>query len=137
METITVETTVRVSIEKAWELYTVPEHIKNWSFAADDWYAPEASNDLRVGGRFNTLMSARDKSKSFDFGGTYTQIIPLQAIEFTIDDGREAKVSFSETEDATSVTVTFEPENENPVDLQKSGWQAILDNFKKYAESQT
>lgn len=106
-----------------------------WAFASDDWEAPAAENDVRVGGKFKTVMAAKDKSTSFDFTGLYTSVKNYELIEYDIDDGRHVKVEFAKLPEGVRVTETFEPEKINPEDMQRSGWQAILDNFKKYADS--
>ena len=129
---ITVSTVVHAPIEKVWEFWTVPHHIVNWAFASDDWEAPHAENDVREGGRFKTVMAARDKSSSFDFSGVYTAVRAPTLLEYTLDDGREVRVHFTELRSA--VTETFEAESVNSEELQRSGWQAMLDNFAKYAE---
>lgn len=134
---ITVQSTINAPIEKVWEYWTKPEHIVNWAFAQDDWEAPSAENDVRVGGKFKTLMRAKDLSSSFDFTGVYTDIREHELIEYDMSDGRHVKVEFRETPEGVEVTETFDPENENTEELQRSGWQAILDNFKNYVESNT
>ena len=131
---VTVETFVKAPVDKVWRYFTEPEHIKRWYFAADDWAVPYADNDLLVDGRFKVSMAAKDKSAGFDFTGSYTRVDKFKLIEFTIDDGRHVRVEFSEEGDGVRVQETFETEKENSVELQKSGWQAILDNFKKYVE---
>lgn len=135
--TITVQSVVKAQIEKVWEFWTKPEHIVHWAFASDDWDAPAAENDLQVGGKFKTktAMVVRDKSTSFDFTGAYTIVKEYELIEYDIDDGRNVKVEFTELPEGVKITETFEPENENPEKMQRTGWQAILDNFKKYAEA--
>lgn len=133
--TITIETVVHAPIEQVWEFWTKPEHIINWAFASDDWEAPHAENDLTVGGKFKTVMSAKDKSVNFDFTGVYTAIEKKKLIEYTIGDGRHVSVEFSETPQGVKIIETFDPENENSEELQRAGWNAILENFKKYAES--
>jgi uncharacterized protein YndB with AHSA1/START domain len=117
-----------------WEVWTKPEHIVRWAFASDDWEAPAAENDLRTGGRFKTAMAAKDKSMSFDFTGVYTNVKEHELIEYDIDDSRHVKVEFTGLPEGVKITETFEPENTHPETMQRSGWQAILDNFKKYAE---
>ena len=112
----------------------MPEHIVEWAFASVDWEAPYAENDVRVGGRFKTVMAAKDKSTSFDFTGTYTATKVHELIEYSIDDGRKVKVEFSELPSAVMITESFEAEAINSEEMQRSGWQAILDNFVKYAE---
>ena len=133
---ITVQTTVNAPIAKVWEYWNGPEHIPGWAFASDDWEAPSATNDLRPGGTFTTVMAAKDGSAKFDFGGTYTAVTENKLIEYNMDeDNRHVKVEFTETPDGVRVTETFDPEHENPAEMQRAGWQAILDNFKKYTET--
>jgi uncharacterized protein YndB with AHSA1/START domain len=132
--TITVQCVIKAPIEKVWEVWTKPEHIVRWAFASDDWEAPAAENDLRTGGRFKTAMAAKDKSMSFDFTGVYTNVKEHELIEYDIDDSRHVKVEFTGLPEGVKITETFEPENTHPETMQRSGWQAILDNFKKYAE---
>lgn len=134
---ITVSTIVSEPVEKVWEAWTRPEHITKWTFASDDWHAPHAENDLKVGGKFTTTMAAKDGSFSFDFGGTYTLVAPFDRIEYTLDDGRKVTISFKKSTQGTEIAETFDPERENPADMQRDGWQAIINNFKKYAESLT
>jgi uncharacterized protein YndB with AHSA1/START domain len=131
---ITVETVVHAPIEEVWDHWTKPEHIVRWAFASDDWEAPRAENDIRVGGRFTTVMASRDGNESFDFTGIYTDVEELELIEYDMDDGRHVKVVFAEESEGVRVTETFDPENENSEEVQRGGWQAILDNFKKYTE---
>lgn len=132
---ITIQSTIEAPIEKVWEFWTRPEHIVNWAFASDDWEAPRAENDVRTGGKFKTVMAAKDKSSSFDFGGIYTDVRGHELIEYDMDDGRHVKIEFTEVPEGVKVVQSFDPENENSEEMQRSGWQAILDNFKKYAES--
>ncbi len=136
MEQITVTTSINSPIEKVWDAYTEPQHITKWAFADDSWHAPHAENDLREGGRFLTRMEAKDGSAGFDFTGTYTEIVPLSKIAYLMDgeDKRTAHIDFEAMGDSTRVTVSFDPENENPIEMQKAGWQAILENFKVYSE---
>lgn len=131
---ITVQTVINAPMQKVWDYWNKPEHITKWAFASDDWEAPASENDVRVGGTFKTTMAAKDKSASFDFTGTYTVVNEHALIEYDIADGRHVKVEFSETPEGVKVVETFDPENENSEDMQRSGWQAILDNFKKYTE---
>ena len=131
---ITVENTVDAPVEKVWRLWTEPEHIRNWNNASDDWHTPKAVNDLRAGGHFSFTMAAKDGSFSFDFAGVYDEVIENQRIAYTIADGRKVEVTFKGMGDKTAITETFEAENMNSRDMQRQGWQAILDNFKKYAE---
>ncbi|MCY1489641.1 hypothetical protein D3C87_74800 [compost metagenome] len=132
---ITVAATVKAPIQKVWQSFTAPEHSINWSFASDDWHAPEAENDLRTGGKFRTKMAAKDGSMSFDFEGVYTNVENHKKIEYKLGDGRFVSISFEDLGDSVTVTETFDPENTHPVEFQKAGWQAIMDNFKKYTET--
>jgi uncharacterized protein YndB with AHSA1/START domain len=133
---ITVAVSINAPIEKVWEYYTSPEHITKWAFAADDWEAPRAENDLKVGGRFVTTMAAKDKSAQFDFAGTYTAVKPNELIEYTMDgdDKRKVSVTFKQEGDSVQVTNTFDIEHENSREKQQGGWQGILNNFKKHVE---
>ena len=135
MESITVETTVKASVEKVWKCWTQPEHVSKWNFASDDWTSPTGANDLRVGGKFNYRMEAKDKSAGFDFEGTYTKVEPNKRIEYVMDDGRKVSVVFGGEGSTTRVTETFDAESTHPIEMQRSGWQSILDNFRKHTES--
>jgi len=132
---ITIGATVHAPVEKAWEYFTMPEHVTKWNHASDDWHSPKAENDLRTGGRFVYRMEAKDGSFGFDFGGTYDTVELHKTIAYTLGDNRKVRVDFSGNGDSTDITTTFEAESTNPVELQRNGWQAILDNFKKYTES--
>ena len=132
---ITVETTVNAPIEKVWSYFTQPQHVKNWNNASDDWHTPRAENDLQVGGNFVYRMEAKDGSFGFDFGGTYDAVNENEYLEYTIGDGRKVKISFIPHGTSTKVIETFEAETTNSVELQRTGWQSILDNFKKYTEA--
>lgn len=132
---ITVETTVNASLNTVWDSFTNPSHITKWCFASDDWHAPFAENDIKTGGKFKTTMAAKDGSFSFDFEGEYSLVKAQEEINYELEDGRKVKISFLVEGENTKVIETFDPENENPADMQKAGWQAILDNFKKYTES--
>ena len=131
---ITVETTIAAPIEKIWQYWTTPQHIINWNFASDDWCAPAAVNDLRAGGKFSFRMEARDGSMGFDLEGIYTVVKTNETIEYILADGRNVKVSFLKNGDKYDVIETFEAEDTNPVELQKGGWQAILNSYKNYVE---
>lgn len=131
---ISVGINVDVPIYKAWELWTTPEHITKWNNASNDWHTTYAVNDLRKGGKFLCRMEAKDKSAGFDFEGVYDDVKINQLIEYTMPDGRKVKVVFTDHGDETRIAETFETEEENPIDLQRDGWQSILDNFKRYAE---
>ena len=132
---ITVEATVNAPVEKVWKSWGEPQHIKNWCAASEDWHAPNAENDLRTGGKFSTRMEAKDGSFGFDFGGIYDNIKKNELIEYTIGDGRKVRVTFSPSGEQTKIVETFDAETTNSVEMQRGGWQAILDNFKKYTES--
>ncbi len=132
---ITVKTTVHASLEKAWECFTAPEHVTQWNAASDDWHCPAATNDLRTGGSFKYTMAARDGSVSFDFEGQYTEVVDHQRIAYVLADDRRIEVLFEADGDAVHITETFDPENENPPEMQKEGWQAILDNYKKHTKT--
>jgi uncharacterized protein YndB with AHSA1/START domain len=134
--TITIETLVNAPIEKVWAFWIEPKHIVQWCNASDDWHAPHAENDLRNDGKFKTTMAAKDGSVSFDFEGIYTNVQPYKVIEYTIGDGRKVVVNFlAENANQVKVVETFEAENIHPVDMQRDGWQSILNNFKKHVES--
>jgi len=131
---ITIEAFVSADENKVWDYWTKPEHITKWNFASDDWHCPSAENDLRVGGKFSSRMEAKDGSFGFDFGGIYDEIIPLKKIDYTMEDGRKAETNFVQQNDKIKITTIFEAESENPVEMQKFGWQTILNNFKKHVE---
>jgi len=134
-KSITVETTVKASVEKVWEVWTMPEHIIKWNNASADWHTTRAQNDLRAGGKFLSRMEAKDGSFAFDFEGTYEEVKTNELISYSIGDGRKAKIIFIAEDNETKVVETFEAENQNSIEMQRGGWQAILDNFKKYTES--
>lgn len=131
---ITIQTVVAAPIEKVWECWINPEHITQWAFASNDWEAPYADNDLQVGHSFKTTMAAKDGSASFDFTGKYTNILEHELIDYVLEDGRRVITGFESVPEGVKVTQTFDPETENTRELQQSGWQAILDNFKKHVE---
>ncbi len=135
MNPITIEATVNAPIETVWDVWNKPEHITRWAFASQDWEAPRAENDLRTGGSFKTRMQAKDGSEGFDFEGVYTNVEDEKLIEYDMPDGRHVKITFEKTPEGVKITETFDPESKNSEDLQRAGWQAILDNFKKYTES--
>ena len=134
-KTITVETIVNNTIDKVWESWNDPEAINTWAHASDDWECTNAKNDLKVGGRFSYTMGAKDKSTSFVMSGVYTIVEPMTRIAYTMEDGRVVEITFTETDGGVKVAETFDMEHENTEELQRSGWQAILDNFKSYAEN--
>ena len=132
---VTIETTVDASLEKVWNNWTDPAHIVNWNAASPDWHTPRASNDLKVGGELFCRMEARDGSFGFDLKGTYTAVEPLKKLDYGFEDDRKVGVAFSDMNGKTLVVQHFEAETQNPVEFQKAGWQAILDNFKNYIEN--
>jgi uncharacterized protein YndB with AHSA1/START domain len=132
---ITVEAIVKAPVEKVWTSWNEPQHITKWNQASDDWHTPHSENDLRVGGKFKATMAAKDGSFSFDFWGIYSKVEKHKVIEYTIGDGRKVSITFSGNGNETKVTETFEAESENPVEMQRGGWQAILNSFKKYTEA--
>ena len=132
---ITIKATIAADKQKVWDYYTKPEHITQWNFAADTWHCPSASNDMQVGGKYIARMEAKDGSFGFDFEATYNEIIVGESYTYTMPDNRVVNVLFNENGNQTEVTIIFDPENENPVELQQQGWQSILDNFKRYVEN--
>ena len=132
---ITIEAHVAAPVQKVWDYWNKPEHITQWNFAIDSWQCPKAENDLRPGGKLKSRMEAKDGSFGFDFEATYDEVAPLSKIAYTIADGRKVVTDFADVGGKTKIVTVFEAESENPVDMQKGGWQAILDNFKKYAEA--
>ena len=133
--TITVAATVNAPVEKVWQYWTAPQHITKWNNASNDWHTPKATNDLRKDGTFNYRMEAKDNSFGFDFEGRYTDIKTNELIEYVISDGRKVQILFEALNDETHITETFEAEEVHPVELQQDGWQAILNNFKRYTET--
>jgi uncharacterized protein YndB with AHSA1/START domain len=133
--TITVATTVNAPVEKAWEFWNEPKHITQWCNASDDWHAPAAENDPVTNGKFKTTMAAKDGSMSFDFEGVYSNVDKHKALEYTIGDGRKVSVHFSPEGNETKIVERFEAENTHSIEMQQDGWQAILDNFKRYTEA--
>ncbi|HVG17170.1 MAG TPA: SRPBCC family protein [Chitinophagaceae bacterium] len=133
-KTITVETTVQAPVEKVWKSWTDPESIKAWCQASEDWHAPYAENDLIEGGKFKTTMAAKDGSYSFDFEGIYDLVEQHRRIKYTMPDGRKVSIEFIPDGSSTKVIETFDPESTNSIEMQKGGWQAILDSFKRYTE---
>lgn len=133
--TVTIQTTIQAPIEKVWSYFNQPEHVVRWNAASPDWHTPVAENDLRTGGKFLYRMEAKDGSFGFDFGGVYDDVQENKLIEFTMGDGRKVRAEFNGNEKETTIVENFEAESENPVEMQKSGWQSILDNFKKYTEA--
>ena len=134
LEKIQVRTSVMADIQKVWDYYTSPEHITQWNFADPSWHCPSASNDMKIGGRYVARMEARDGSFGFDFEAIYTEINILESFIYQFGE-RFAKIEFNNMNNQTEVIITFDPETENPIELQKNGWQAILNNFKNYTET--
>lgn len=132
---ITVETVVKAPVEKVWKYWSLPEHITKWCAASDDWHAPKAENDLTVGGKFSTRMEAKDGSFGFDFGGVYDAVKANELIEYTMGDGRKVEVHFTANGNETKVVETFDAENTHSLEMQQGGWQAILNNFRNYTET--
>lgn len=132
---ITVQATINAPVEKVWKKWINPIDIVQWNSASEDWHTPMAENDLRVGGKFLSRMESKDGSSGFDFIGVYDEIKTNERIAYTMGDGRKVKLLFTGIGDATKVAETFEAEETNPVEMQRGGWQAILDNFKKYVET--
>jgi uncharacterized protein YndB with AHSA1/START domain len=132
---ITIQNTVNAPIEKVWEIWGDPQHITKWASASEDWHTPRAENDLRTGGTFSSRMEAKDGSMGFDFGGVYDEVKNNESIAYTLGDGRKVNIQFTPSGDSTKIVQIFDAENQNPIEMQQYGWQAILDNFKKYVES--
>jgi len=133
-ESVMVKITVDLPVEQVWKYWTGPEHVIHWNNASDEWHTPSATNDLREDGKFVYRMEAKDGSMGFDFFGTYDRVVPHKLIEYTLGDKRKVRIDFVENGEQTELIEIFEAESENPVELQRNGWQAILNNFKHYAE---
>jgi uncharacterized protein YndB with AHSA1/START domain len=132
---ITVQATIQADKKKAWDYYTNPTHITKWNFADPSWHCPNAKNELRVGGKYQARMEAKDGSFGFDFEAIYTELLEEEKFTYEMADGRQASVTFTNKSGQTEVVVVFDAENENPIEMQKGGWQAILNSFKTYVES--
>jgi uncharacterized protein YndB with AHSA1/START domain len=132
---ITVETTIKSDIATVWDAWNNPADIVAWNAASEDWHTTASTVDLREGGKFSARMEARDGSVGFDFEGTYTRVVPHRLIEYRMDDGRQVQVEFAAGKDAIVVRETFDAETENSPDMQRQGWQAILDNFARHVEA--
>lgn len=131
---ITVTADVLADVQKVWVAFTDPKHITKQNFAIDEWHCPSASNDLRIGGKYVARMEAKDGSFGFDYSAVYNEIIPNEKIVYTLDDGRVVETTFKNVDGQTKVTTVFDAEDQNPMEMQQQGWQAILNNFKKYTE---
>lgn len=134
-EKITVSVIVDASVSRSWKAFTSPDSVVRWNFASDDWCCPRATNDVRVGGSFDYRMESKNGKMGFDFRGDYTRVIPERRIDYILGDDREVSIEFRAIGERTEVVETFDAETENAPELQKSGWQAILDNFKRHAEA--
>jgi len=132
---ITVETLVNAELNKVWDAWNDPADIRQWNTAQEDWHTTKSTVDLRDGGKFLSRMEAKDGSAGFDFEGTYTRIVPQSVIEYRMSDGREVKVEFVKRPGGVLVKETFDAETENTPELQRHGWQAILDNFGRHVEA--
>lgn len=131
---IQIEASIQSPLAKVWSCWTEPTHITKWNFAIPEWHCPKASNELKVGGKYSARMEAKDGSFGFDFEAIYDEVIHQKTLSYTMSDGRKATTHFENLGNITKVTILFDAENQNPVEMQKNGWQSILNNFKKYAE---
>ena len=132
---ITIEATVNAPVEKVWKYWNEPAHITQWNTPSPDWHSPSATNDLRVGGSLTARMEAKDGSFGFDFGGVYDDVQTNKYIEYTLGDGRKVKIKFTENGNTTHIVESFDAEEENSIEMQRGGWQAILDSFKNHTET--
>ncbi|MDD7887685.1 SRPBCC family protein [Flavivirga sp. 57AJ16] len=137
METtkITVGTTISANRGKVWDYWNKPEHITKWNFADPSWHCPKAQNDLKVGGTLKSRMEAKDGSMGFDFEAVYDEVFDQEKMVYTMADGRKAITTFEDVDGKTKISTTFDAEQSNPIEMQKGGWQAIINNFKKYVEN--
>lgn len=131
---IQIEAVIAKELSKVWSCWTEPEHITKWNFASPDWHCPKAANNLTVGGKYFARMEAKDGSFAFDFEAIYDEVVDQKKLVYTLADGRQVTTNFETIGNSTKVTTVFEAEKQNPVEMQKDGWQSILNNFKKYAE---
>lgn len=131
---IQIESSIQSPLQQVWTYFTAPEHITKWNFAIPEWHCPRATNDLVVGGKYFARMEAKDGSFGFDFEAIYEEVIPQNKIVYTMPDGRKVTTNFEDNNGSTKVTTIFDAENQNPEEMQRNGWQSILDNFKKYSE---
>lgn len=135
IDKIIINTLINADLKKVWDYYTTPAHVTKWNFADPSWHCPSATNDMQVGGKYSARMEAKDGSFGFDFEAVYDEIINCEKFTYTMSDKRQVTVEFKNNNYQTEVIVTFDPEKENPIEMQKEGWQSILSNFKKYTES--
>ena len=133
--TIVITALVNNTLKKTWECYTQPQHITKWNFAIDEWQCPTATNELKVGGKYSARMEAKDGSFGFDFEAIYDEVEEYKKLAYTMLDGRKATITFEQIDKHIKVEITFDAESENPIEIQRDGWQAILNNFKKYTET--
>ncbi len=129
---VSIQTTIQKPIELVWKTYITPKHVDAWNHATEDWETFGATSDFRVGGYFKYPMRAKDHSFGFDFEGEFLQIEPLKYIKYRLLDDRIVEIKFSEQPKQVKVEVIFDTESENSVELQRQGWQQILDAFKRY-----
>lgn len=134
-EKITIEASINADAKKVWDYYTNPTHIVNWNFAHPSWHCPKAENDMRVGGRYCAHMEAKDGSFGFDFEAIYSELVIGEKFTYGMPDDRQVNVSFKDNNGSTTITIVFDAETINPIEMQKAGWQSILDNFKSYTEN--
>ena len=134
MKFMKAESIINAPLSKVWNYWTNEAHIANWNFASSDWHCPTATNNLVVGGEFHYTMASKDNAMNFDFWGTYKKVEFEKQIEIVLGDNRQMRVTFDIADNGILVTEYFEPEQQNPVEMQQAGWQMILDNFKKYVE---
>ncbi|SEF75522.1 SRPBCC family protein [Sphingobacterium lactis] len=132
---IQIDTSINAPVTQVWDAYNTPEDIKMWNHASDDWECPSSENDLRVGGKFKNKMAAKDGSFSFDFEGTYTEVTPNKSISYVLGDERQADITFQEEAGKTNMNIVFDADDTHDAEMQRSGWQSILDNFRKHVES--
>lgn len=135
IQKVEIEAKISANLSKVWTYWTTPDHITKWNFAVPEWCCPKATNDLRPGGKYRARMEARDGSIGFDFEAIYDEVVEKEKIAYTMTDGRKAITIFEQVSSITHVNTVFDAENTNPLEMQKSGWQAILNNFKKHVES--
>ncbi|WP_264210692.1 SRPBCC family protein [Leisingera thetidis] len=131
---ITIGTTIDAPIDRVWQAYTTPADITRWNFASDDWCCPSAEADLKLGGKYKARMEAKDGSFGFEFEAVYEELAPNKALTLAMTDGRKARTTFASAGGKTKVATTFDAEEQNPLEMQRDGWQAILNNFRAYLE---
>jgi uncharacterized protein YndB with AHSA1/START domain len=134
-EKITIDAFINAGIDKTWQYYNQPRHIVNWNFASEDWCCPNVETDFMAGGKYLARMEAKDGSFGFDFEAVFDEVLEPKKVAYTMTDGRKAEIKFKEVDGRTQVKIQFDPEQTNSRELQQNGWQAILNNFKKYVES--